>query len=100
MGTASSKIKMGLFGDSSSDSENYGSKLRPYAGGETLGSEADSFSSSPGLGAAGGDFETQVAVEQQKLQFACLAARELARRSSIALRSLSSLSLVMTQLDG
>ena len=59
---------MGLFGGSS-EPENYGSKLRPYAGGETLGSEADSFSSGGGLGAAGGDFETQVAVEQQKLQF-------------------------------
>merc|ERR1739848_162423 len=60
--------KMGLFGGSS-EPENYGSKLRPYAGGETLGTEADSFSSGGGLGAAGGDFETQVAVEQQKLQF-------------------------------
>ena len=61
--------KMGLFGGSS-ESENYGSKLRPYAGGETLGGEEDSFSSGgAGLGLAGGDFETQVAVEQQKLQF-------------------------------
>ena len=59
---------MGLFGGSS-EPENYGSKLRPYGGGETLGSEPDSFSSAGGLGAAGGDFETQVAVEQQKLQF-------------------------------
>ena len=61
---------MGLFGGSS-ESENYGSKLRSYGGGETLGGEADSFSvgGAGGLGAAGGDFETQVAVEQQKLQF-------------------------------
>ena len=60
---------MGLFGGSSAD-DSYGSKLRPYGGGETLSSEADSFSSGAGLGAAaGGDFETAVAVEQQKLQF-------------------------------
>ena len=63
-------LKMGLFGGSSGGDDNYGSKLRPYGGGESLGSEADSFSSGGGLGAAaGGDFETQVAVEQQKLQF-------------------------------
>ena len=62
---------MGLFDSSSSDT-NYGSKLRPYSSsGETLSSDVDSFSSGTSSlgGTGGGDFETQVAVEQQKLQF-------------------------------
>ena len=62
---------MGLFGgapEGSSSGDNYGSKLRSYGGGET-----DSFSSGLDLGgspgaAAGGDFQAQVAMEQQKLQ--------------------------------
>eukprot|EP00092_Neocalanus_flemingeri_P082718 GFUD01103678.1.p1 GENE.GFUD01103678.1~~GFUD01103678.1.p1 ORF type:complete len:119 (-),score=52.87 GFUD01103678.1:73-429(-) len=60
---------MGLFGgtvEGSSSGDSYsGSKLRSYGGGET-----DSFSSGQDLGgAAGGDIQAQVAMEQQKLQF-------------------------------
>ena len=58
---------MGLFGGApeGNSSDNYGSKLRSYGGGET-----DSFSGGLEMGgaAAGGDFQAQVAAEQQKLQ--------------------------------
>eukprot|EP00092_Neocalanus_flemingeri_P098225 GFUD01125245.1.p1 GENE.GFUD01125245.1~~GFUD01125245.1.p1 ORF type:complete len:115 (+),score=55.22 GFUD01125245.1:60-404(+) len=56
---------MGLFGGTVEGSSSGDSKLRSYGGGET-----DSFSSGQDLGgAAGGDIQAQVAMEQQKLQF-------------------------------
>ena len=66
---------MGLFGGapegSSSVGDSYsGSKLRSYGGGETDSSGGlDLGGLGLGTGAAGGDFQTQVAAEQQKLQF-------------------------------
>ena len=59
---------MGLFDSGSSSGDTHGSKLRPYSG-ENL-SDSSSFSSDFGTSASsvGGDFQTQVAAEQQKLQ--------------------------------